>query len=98
MACPYAYAVMHRYLSQPGQSSDPASASHNIKASVLACSHRFNQVVQKVDLTSGDYTVTTIAGTVGTSGFSDGKACSPALPTGTPDYTLLIKSIHGRLC
>jgi hypothetical protein len=60
----------------------------DIEAAVLACPHRYNSLVRKVDLTSGDHTVTTIAGSVGAYGFSDGKAYSPALPTDRPHKCL----------
>jgi hypothetical protein len=59
----------------------------NNKAAVLAHPHRRSSTVRKVDLTSGDYTVSTIAGSLNNYGFSDGKAYSPALSTGTPHCT-----------
>jgi hypothetical protein len=68
--------------------TDPASAQHQQQGCLLACIHRGNNVVRKVDLTSGDYTVTTIAGSVGPSDFADGKAYSPALSTDSPDKCL----------
>jgi hypothetical protein len=90
MACPCAFTVMSPYLGQPGHERTLPVHITNSKAALPACIHRGNNVVRKVDLTSGDYTVTTIAGS-GESGpgFVDGKACPLDLLTGTPHCTLL---------
>jgi hypothetical protein len=74
MACSCACTVVHPYLGQPGQRRALQVHSTNNKPAVLACLHRDNHVVRKVELTSGAYTVTTIAGSAGQSGFKDGKA------------------------